>query len=187
MQAQPTEIDEVVLITPKRHGDARGYFAETFRDDWFRKNVDDITFVQDNHSLSAQPGTLRGVHYQAPPYAQAKLVRCVAGAIWDVAVDVRRESPTYGQWTARELTAENGHQLYVPAGFAHGFLTLLPDTEITYKCSNYYHAESDAGFAWNDPDIAVPWPLPGAAPILSAKDQTLPNLRDIESPFAYRP
>ncbi|MEO1045698.1 MAG: dTDP-4-dehydrorhamnose 3,5-epimerase [Pseudomonadota bacterium] len=183
MQAIPTDIAPVVIIEPRRHGDTRGYFAETFRDDWFRRNVADIAFVQDNHSLSAEPGTLRGLHFQTPPHAQAKLVRCVAGAIWDVAVDIRSGSQSYGQWAAAELSAENGRQLFIPAGFAHGFVTLGPATEVAYKCSDYYAPECDAGLAWDDPDLALPWPLDGKPPIVSDKDGSHPGLADFSNPF----
>ena len=185
MQVIDTNIDDVKIIAPKRHGDDRGWFSETFRDDWFRANVADITFVQDNHSKSAEIATLRGLHFQTPPHAQAKLVRCTAGSIWDVAVDIRKGSPDYGKWAAAELTAENGKQLYIPAGFAHGFVTLLPDTEVAYKCSDYYAPECDGGIAWNDAALALPWPLPDHGPTLSGKDSTHPALVDFQNPFTY--
>jgi dTDP-4-dehydrorhamnose 3,5-epimerase len=146
----------------------------------------DVRFVQDNHSLSRPAGVLRGLHFQTPPFAQDKLVRCVAGAIFDVAVDVRRNSPTYGKWVGAELSAENGRQLFIPIGFAHGFVTLTPDAEVTYKCSNFYAPAHDGGVRWDDPEIGVVWPLPrGVTPTLSPKDEKLPRLVDFDSPFAY--
>lgn len=181
-----TTDNPVQLVRPRRHGDARGWFTETYNRDTFAALGIHCVFVQDNHSLSAPAFTLRGLHFQAPPRAQDKLVRCVRGRIFDVAVDVRRGSPTYGQWVGAELSAENGHQLFVPVGFAHGFLTLEPDCEVTYKCSNTYAPEADGGIAWNDPDIAVDWPLPpGRAPELSGKDARQPNLAEFNSPFPY--
>lgn len=183
MQTIPTNIPDVFVIKPKRHGDARGYFTETFRDDWFRANIADITFVQDNHSLSEQAGTLRGLHFQTPPHAQAKLVRCLAGAIWDVAVDIRANSASYGQWAAAELSTDNGCQLYIPEGFAHGFITLSDATEVAYKCSDYYAPDCDAGLAWDDPKLTVLWPLEGRTPVLSQKDTAHPEFADFVSPF----
>ncbi len=176
----------VQLIKPRRFDDERGWFSET----WRRDRLTDLgiadDFMQDNQSLSRPAYVLRGLHFQAPPFAQAKLVRCVTGRIWDVAVDVRKGSPTYGQWVAAELSADNHAQLYVPAGFAHGFLTLEPDTVVVYKVSAPYAPESDGGLAWNDPDLNLPWPLPGGtAPLLSAKDAVLPHLSDFDSPFDY--
>ena len=140
--------------------------------------------MQDNHSLSREVGTLRGLHFQTPPHAQAKLVRCGRGALFDVAVDIRRGSPTYGQWEGYELTSENGNQLYVPVGFAHGFITLKPDSEIVYKCSDYYAPETEGAILWNDPDIGIDWPTE-ADPILSDKDAAAPLLSDLESPFVF--
>ena len=145
----------------------------------------DCTFVQDNHSYSATRGTLRGLHFQLPPHGQAKLVRCIAGAIRDVAVDVRKGSPTWGKWVAATLTAERGEQLFVPEGFAHGFVTLTDHAEVAYKASGYYAPEADSGLAWNDPDIAVDWQLDGMQPLLSDKDAGLVRLAGFDSPFAY--
>jgi dTDP-4-dehydrorhamnose 3,5-epimerase len=143
-------------------------------------------FVQDNQSYSSAVGTLRGLHFQRPPHAQAKLVRCVRGSILDVAVDLRAGSPTYGQWVGAVLDAQNGRQLFVPAGFAHGFVTLVPDCEIAYKVSDFYSPECDGGIRWDDPHVAVDWQLPaGTQPTLSAKDVSLPTLAEFESPFAY--
>ena len=172
------------LIVPERHRDDRGFFAETYSRRKYSELGIDIEFVQDNHSLSRDFGTLRGLHFQAPPHAQAKLVRCGRGAIFDVAVDIRRGSPTYGEWKGYELTAENGNQLYVPVGFAHGFVTLMPDSEIVYKCSAYYAPETEGAVLWNDPDIGIDWATK-ADPILSDKDAAAPFLSDLESPFVY--
>ena len=172
------------LIYTKRHGDHRGFFAETYsRRKYSELGIED-EFVQDNHSLSREVGTLRGLHFQSPPRAQAKLVRCGRGAIFDVAVDIRRGSPTYGQWEGYELTAENGHQLYIPVGFAHGFVTLEPDSEIVYKCSDYYAPETEGAILWNDPDIGINWPTE-AEPILSEKDSVAPLISELESPFIF--
>ena len=183
MNVFTTEIPEVKVIVPVRHEDSRGYFSETFRDNWFRENVADVGFVQDNHSSSKDMGTLRGLHFQNPPHAQAKLVRCLSGKIWDVAVDIRPGSSHFGRWVGEELSAENGKQLFIPAGFAHGFVTLSEDTEISYKCSDYYAADCDAGIAWNDPELAIRWPLDGREPILSLKDGKQPRLAELDNPF----
>lgn len=174
----------VQLIRPRRHGDARGWFTEVYNRDTFAALGITCEFVQDNHSLSAPAFTLRGLHFQTPPAGQDKLVRCIRGRIFDVAVDVRRGSPTYGRWVGAELSAENGHQLFVPVGFAHGFLTLEPDCEVSYKCSALYAPASDGGIAWDS--AGIDWPIPaGTAPELSPKDAALPALADFDSPFAY--
>jgi dTDP-4-dehydrorhamnose 3,5-epimerase len=166
--------------------DSRGWFSETFRKKELQGLGLDLDFVQDNHSLSRAPGTLRGIHFQGPPHAQDKLVRCIRGRIFDIAVDLRKESPTYGRWVGVELSADNGSQLLVPAGFGHGFLTLEPDCEVLYKVTDYYAPECDSGVRWNDPDIAVAWPpIACDGPLLSAKDQALPLLAQFASPFAY--
>lgn len=175
----------VVRIVPKRFGDARGWFAETYQRDRFKALGVDADFVQDNQSLSRPKGTLRGIHFQTPPHAQAKLVRCIRGRIWDVAVDLRAGSPTYGKWVGAELTAEAGEQLYVPVGFGHAFVTLEPDCEVAYKASDFYAPECDAGIAWDDPDLAITWSLAGQTPELSGKDANLPRLKDFVSPFGY--
>jgi len=177
-------IETVIHIKPQRHGDHRGFFAETYSRRKYSELGIDVGFVQDNHSLSREVGTLRGLHFQAPPHAQAKVVRCGRGAIFDVAVDIRRGSPTYGEWEGYELTAENGDQLYVPVGFAHGFLTLEPDSEIVYKCSDYYAPETEGAIRWSDPDIGIDWPT-GSDPILSDKDAAAHLLSDLESPFVF--
>ena len=170
------------LISPDRHDDGRGFFAETYSHNRYAAMGIDLVFVQDNHSLSRDIGTLRGLHFQAPPHAQGKLVRCGRGAVFDVAVDIRRRSPTYGHWVGYKLSADNGHQLYVPVGFAHGFVTLEPDTEIVYKCSDYYAPATEGALRWDDPNICIEWPLNGN-PILSEKDALAPLLKDFISPF----
>lgn len=175
----------VVRITPKRFTDPRGWFSETYRRDRFQAAGIGAEFVQDNQSYSAPAGTLRGIHFQSPPHAQAKLVRCLKGRIWDVAVDLRAGSPTYGEWVAAELTAARGEQLFIPAGFGHAFLTLEPDCEVAYKVDDFYAPECDGGIRWDDPDLGIDWPLPVAAPELSEKDARLPLLKDFVSPFAY--
>jgi len=168
---EETTIPDVKLITPKRFGDDRGFFMETFRDNWFRENVADVTFVQDNHSKSAQ-GVLRGLHYQIKQ-PQGKLVCVSVGEVFDVAVDLRRSSPTYGQWVGELLTAENGRQLWVPAGFAHGFYVLSDSAEFTYKCTDYYAPEYERSLIWNDADVGINWPLvDGVGVNLSDKDLT---------------
>lgn len=172
------------LIKVNRYADARGFFAETYSIKRYAGLGIDVEFVQDNHSLSKDFGTIRGLHFQAPPFAQAKLVRCGRGSIFDVAVDIRKGSPTYGKWEGYELTAENGHQLYVPVGFAHGFATLEPDSEIVYKCSQYYAPEAEGSLLWSDPDISVDWPV-FSNPVLSEKDSVAPMLAEFESPFIY--
>ena len=174
----------VQLIVPRRHGDARGWFTEVYNRDTFAARGIEAVFVQDNHSLSAPAFTLRGLHFQVPSRGQDKLVRCVRGRIWDVAVDVRAGSPTYGEWVGTELSAQNGHQLFIPVGFAHGFVTLEPDCEVTYKCSDLYAPEADGGIRWDS--AGIEWPMPaGTRPELSAKDQAQPALADFTSPFSY--
>lgn len=175
----------VILVRPRRFEDARGWFSETYSRERYAALGIDCLFVQDNHSMSREVGVLRGLHWQAPPYGQAKLVRCVRGAIWDVAVDARRGSPTFGRWVAAELSAANGHQLFVPVGFAHGFITTAPDSEVEYKVSTPYAPASEGGVIWNDPSLSLPWPLPSGGPILSPKDETLPPLSETVSPFDY--
>ena len=172
------------MIEPDRFGDHRGFFAETYSRRVYAELGVDVEFVQDNHSLSAAVGTVRGLHFQMPPHAQAKLVRCGRGAIFDVAVDIRKGSPTFGQSVGYELTAENGAQVFVPAGFAHGFMTLQPDSEIIYKCSDYYAPETEGAVRWDDPAIGIDWPLQGDA-ILSDKDVVAPILADLDSPFQF--
>mgnify|MGYP002838535182 CR=1 FL=1 len=178
------KIKDLKIITPEKFSDRRGFFAETYSRDLYYSLGVRIDFVQDNHSISRDVGTLRGLHFQAPPHAQAKLVRCGRGAIFDVAVDIRCGSPTFGQWEGYDLTADNGHQLLIPVGFAHGFITLEPDSEIVYKCSDYYAPETEGSILWNDPKIGIKWPLV-ADPIFSNKDSAAPLLEDLESPFIF--
>jgi len=173
----------VKLIAPRRHGDERGWFAETYSETMLRKFGFSRVFVQDNHSLSVRSGTLRGIHFQVPPFAQDKLVRCVRGRIMDYAVDLRSGSPTYGTWAAAELTGDNGHMLLIPQGFGHAFLTLEPDTEVVYKVTAPYSRACDGGVLWNDTRIAIDWPTLDVA--LSDKDKELPTLAEFDSPFVY--
>lgn len=172
----------IKLFVPQRFNDKRGFFATTYNRKNYSKMGIDLEFVQDNHSFSFDAGTIRGLHFQVPPYAQGKLIRCGSGALFDVAVDIRRGSPTYGQWEGYELSAKNGHQLYIPIGFAHGFITLEPNSEIAYKCTNYYAPEAEGSILWNDPDIRIAWPEV-KKPILSEKDATANLLANFESPF----
>lgn len=183
MDVTPLDIPEVKLIHTRKFGDHRGFFSETWSRSAFEKAGIDTDFLQDNHSLSATPGTLRGLHFQIPPFAQAKLVRVSRGAVFDVAVDIRRGSPSFGRWVGAVLSAAEWNQMYVPKGFAHGFVTLEPDTEVQYKVDAPYAPEHDRGILWSDPDIAVIWPLNGNAPILSGKDEALPRLADIPAYF----
>lgn len=172
-------------MTPARFGDARGYFSESWNRARMVEAGFDVDFVQDNHSLSAAANTVRGLHFQAPPHAQAKLVRCGRGVLFDVAVDIRKGSPTYGQWAGVELSAENGKQLLIPAGFAHGFVTRAPDTEIIYKCSDYYAPECEGAIRFDDADIGINWALTGEA-ILSGKDAEAGSLAEFDSPFEWK-
>jgi dTDP-4-dehydrorhamnose 3,5-epimerase len=176
-------IPDVLLITPARFPDGRGFFSETWSQRRYAEAGVSGPFVQDNHSLSARPGTIRGLHAQIAPAAQGKLVRVVHGAAWDVAVDVRHGSPTFGRHVGAVLSAENWQQLWIPVGFLHGFCTLEPDTEVNYKVTAYYDREAERGVIWNDPDLALPWPLQGEA-ALSEKDQRLPCLADCPVWFA---
>ncbi|MCK0171434.1 dTDP-4-dehydrorhamnose 3,5-epimerase [Aliiroseovarius sp. S1123] len=182
MRVRKTSLAGILMIEPDRFGDHRGFFGETYSQRVYAELGIDENFVQDNHSLSAEIGTVRGLHFQAPPAAQAKLVRCGRGAIFDVAVDIRKDSPTYGKWVGYELSAENGAQLFIPAGFAHGFATLQPDSEIIYKCSDYYAPETEGALRWDDSAIGIDWPLQETA-ILSDKDAAAPMLTDLDSPF----
>ncbi|WP_230530743.1 dTDP-4-dehydrorhamnose 3,5-epimerase [Microvirga roseola] len=179
LSVEPTAIPEVKIVTPKRFGDHRGFFSETYHRQRFAEAGIDTDFVQDNQSLSAAVGTVRGLHFQSEPFAQDKLIRVVRGSILDVAVDIRRSSPTYGRHVAVELSAENGRQLLVPVGFAHGFCTLEPDTEIQYKVSAYYSAAHDHGLAWDDPTVGIAWPVDPARAVLSDKDRRQPTLAEL--------
>lgn len=182
MKVETTSLPGVLLLTPQRFGDHRGFFCESYNRDRMKNLGVTIDFVQDNHSLSRRAGTVRGLHFQSPPFAQAKLVRCGRGAIFDIAVDIRKGSPTYGRWVGEELSFENGKQLLLPIGFLHGFITLEADTEIIYKCSNYYAAECDGAVRWDS--CGIDWNYDGA-PVLSAKDQAAQTLADFDSPFVF--
>ena len=183
MQIAESGISAVKLLAPGKHGDHRGFFSEVYNKKTLSEAGIDVEFVQDNHSLSATKGTVRGLHFQAPPFAQDKLVRVVRGAVFDVAVDLRRGSPTYGRHVSVVLSAEAWNQVLVPIGFAHGFMTLEPDTEVIYKVSNYHAPDHDKGLLWNDPALGIPWPLPEAEAILSDKDRRQPRLADFVTPF----
>lgn len=177
------DIEAVKLVHPKVFGDARGYFSETYNRAEYSAVGIDTDFCQDNQSLSATRGTLRGLHYQAPPFGQSKLVRVVRGAILDVAVDVRSGSPTYGEWVSAELSAENHMQIFIPAGFLHGFVTLVPNTEVAYKVDAFYDKASDGAVRWNDPDLAIDWGLGEMLPVVSEKDESAPFFKDFTTPF----
>jgi dTDP-4-dehydrorhamnose 3,5-epimerase len=180
-----TRLADVKLITPARNSDARGFFSESYSRARMAEHGIGLEFVQDNHSLSREVGTVRGLHFQAPPHAQAKLVRCGRGRLFDVAVDIRKGSPSYGRWIGKELSFENGKQLFVPAGFLHGFVTLEPNTEIIYKCSDYYAPECDGAVRFDDPGIGIDWGIAPGPAILSEKDAAAPLLADFTSPFDY--
>ena len=182
---EPTDLDDILIISPRRFGDDRGFFCETWNAGALVEHGINTAFVQDNQSISGTVGTIRGLHYQSPPHAQDKLVRCGRGALLDVAVDIRKGSPSYGRWVGVELSAENGKQLLVPQGFLHGFVTLKPDTEILYKCSDYYAPECDGTIRFDDPDIGIDWGISSDQAILSEKDANAPFLRDFVSPFIY--
>lgn len=183
LDVKTTEIDGVLLLTPKRWADARGFFVETWNAERFRQAGIEAVFVQDNHSYSADAGTVRGLHYQAPPRAQGKLVRVMRGAVTDVAVDARRDSPTYGRHVRALLSAENGAQLFVPAGFLHGFATLEAHTDVAYKVTDFYSQPHDGGVLWNDPDLAIDWGIDPARAVLSDKDAKAPRFSDFKTPF----
>ena len=183
MQIDDLGISAVKMLAPRKHGDHRGFFSEAYSRRTLAEAGIGIEFVQDNHSLSAEKGTVRGLHFQTPPFAQDKLVRVVRGAVFDVAVDLRRGSPTYGQHVSAVLSAEAWNQILAPIGFAHGFMTLEPDTEVIYKVSNYYAPDHDQGILWNDPALGIAWPIPEAQAILSDKDRRQPRLAEIATPF----
>lgn len=181
MKITPTSHPDVLLIEPRVFGDARGFFCETFSQRLFDEAVGrPVTFVQDNHSRSAR-GVLRGLHFQLPPHAQGKLVRCPVGKVFDIAVDMRRSSPRFGQWVGAELSAENHHQLWIPPGFAHGFLVLSDTADFLYKTTDYYAPTTEGSVRWDDPTLAIAWPDAGIAPLLSAKDQAAPLLADAKT------
>jgi len=183
MQVTPTAIADVKIITPKKFGDHRGFFSEV----WNRKALADagidLDFVQDNHSLSADRGVVRGLHFQTEPYAQDKLVRVIHGAILDVAVDLRKSSPTYLKHVAVEISAENWQQILVPRGFAHGFVTLEPNTEVVYKVTDYWAPDHDFGLRWNDPELGINWPVSESQAILSERDKVQPLLAELKHGF----
>jgi dTDP-4-dehydrorhamnose 3,5-epimerase len=178
MEIITTALDGVVEVRTTRHGDDRGWFSESYKHQTMLDAGIDIDFVQDNESFSAPAGTLRGLHYQLAPHAQDKLIRVIHGSILDVAVDIRRDSPTFGQHVAVTLTADDGNQLLVPAGFAHGFCTLEPDVRVAYKVSGVYAPDCERAIRWDDPDLAIDWPLPPTGPVLSGKDAIAPLLAD---------
>ncbi|GLO76529.1 dTDP-4-dehydrorhamnose 3,5-epimerase [Phaeobacter italicus] len=182
MQIEETGLPGLKVLTPARFGDSRGFFSESWNRRRMAEQGLDLDFVQDNHSLSRAPGTLRGLHFQSPPAAQDKLVRCGQGALFDVAVDIRKGSPSYGAWFGIELSAENGKQLLVPKGFLHGFVTRVPDTEVIYKCTDYYAPECDGAVAWDS--CGINWEFDGT-PVLSEKDAAAPALADFDSPFVW--
>ncbi len=182
MQVETTPLPGLLVLTPKRFGDARGFFSESWNRRVLAEHGVDLDFVQDNHSLSRAVGTLRGLHYQSPPHAQDKLVRCGRGRLFDVAVDIRRGSPTHGQWFGIELSAENGRQLLVPKGFLHGFVTREPETEVCYKCTDYYAPDCDGAVRWDS--CGIDWGIDGA-PVLSDKDAAAVPLADFDSPFTW--
>lgn len=185
MEIRSLAIPDLKLLVPLHIGDVRGYFAETFRADRFAERCGEFTFVQDNESLSAKAGTIRGLHFQSEPHPQGKLVRCTAGALFDVAVDIRQGSPTFGRWVGETLTPTNGKQLWVPPGFAHGFCSLEPNTVISYKVTGYYSAVCDKGLAWDDPAIGITWPDIADPETLSAKDRVQPCLVELPTYFSW--
>ncbi len=181
-----TDLAGVWIIKPQVHRDSRGFFLESYKSPLFAEHGITTNFIQDNHARSEKQGVLRGLHFQTPPKAQAKLVRAINGSVYDVVVDIRQGSPSYGKWLGVTLSKDNFKQLFVPKGFAHGYLTLEPGAEVLYKVDDTYSPEHDAGLRWDDPDIGVEWPFPGQdQPILSEKDLLLPFLKDFASPFSY--
>ena len=185
MQIEHLDIPDVLVVTPVRHGDQRGFFSEVFRIDALAAHGVTDTFVQDNHAFSQAPGVLRGLHFQLAPSAQGKLVRCTRGAILDVAVDIRQGSPTFGRHVSAVISAENWRQIWVPLGFAHGYVTLEANCEVLYKTTAYYDPARERGLAWDDPDLGIDWRFPAAELTLSAKDRDNPRLADAEPAFVY--
>ena len=177
-------LSDIKVLSPKKHGDRRGLFSEVYNKRAFAQAGYEIEFVQDNHSFSMDKGTVRGLHFQAPPVAQHKLVRVVRGSVFDVAIDLRRRSATYGLHASVVLSADAWNQVLIPIGFAHGLMTLEPNTEVVYKVSDYYAPEHDRGLLWNDPELGIQWPLPVEDAVLSDKDQRHPRLAELESPFS---
>ncbi|OYX42148.1 MAG: dTDP-4-dehydrorhamnose 3,5-epimerase [Rhodobacterales bacterium 32-67-9] len=185
MLIEETRLPGVLILTPRRFGDARGWFSEVWNRQVLAGAGIEVDFVQDNHSHSRDVGTVRGLHFQSPPHAQAKLVRCGRGRVFDVAVDIRAGSPSFGQWTGVELSAQNGKQLLIPAGFLHGFVTREPESELLYKCSDYYAPDCDGAVRFDDPDLAIDWGIDGGTAILSDKDRAAPHVRNFATPFVY--
>lgn len=185
MEVVSLEIPDVKIVRPKKFGDSRGFFSETYNRRVFEDHGISLDFVQDNHSLSGETGVLRGLHFQTPPYAQDKLVRVVSGSILDVAVDLRKDSPTFGKYVSAKISADEWNQILVPIGFAHGIVTLEPMTQLIYKVTNFYSPENDKGIRWNDPDLGIDWPFTAEELTLSDKDKNQPFLKDIanELPF----
>jgi len=185
MIIEKTTLSDILILTPKRFGDERGFFSESWNSRILKEaGLELPEFVQDNHSFSREVGTIRGLHFQAPPHAQGKLVRCGRGSFFDVVVDIRRGSPTYGRWIGEELSFENGRQIWVPPGFLHGFLTRRPDTEIVYKCTDFYAPECEGCVYWNSPEIEIDWQF-SDEPVVSEKDAAAPHFSDFESPFVW--
>lgn len=185
MQIEETDLPGVLILIPRRFGDARGWFSEV----WSQRTLADagieMDFVQDNHSYSRDSGTVRGLHFQSPPQAQAKLVRCARGRVFDVAVDIRLGSPTFGRWTGIELSAENGRQLLIPDGFLHGFVTREPDSEVLYKCTGFYAPDCEGSVRFDDPDLGIDWGIDAQEAVLSDKDAVAGAFRDLQSPFVW--
>ena len=185
VKIEPTKIYDVKIVWPDKFGDHRGFFSETFNSEKFKLSGLDLSFCQDNHSLSEKAGTLRGLHFQINPHAQGKLLRVTRGAIYDVAVDIRAGSPTFGEWVGYEISAKLWNQIFIPVGFAHGFCTLEDNTEVMYKVTAPYFPENERGLAWNDDELAIDWPIDNDAPILSEKDTSYPELRNLPTFFKY--
>ena len=185
VKIEPSRIADVKIIWPDKFGDHRGFFSETFNSEKFRRTGLDLSFCQDNHSLSEKAGTLRGLHFQINPYAQGKLLRVTRGAIYDVAVDIRAGSPTFGKWVGYEISAKLWNQIFIPVGFAHGFCTLEDNTEVMYKVTAPYSPENERGLAWNDDGLGIDWPIDNNAPILSEKDTSYPELCNLPTFFKY--
>ena len=185
VKIEPTKIYDVKIVWPDKFGDHRGFFSETFNSEKFKLSGLDLSFCQDNHSLSEKAGTLRGLHFQINPHAQGKLLRVTRGAIYDVAVDIRAGSPTFGEWVGYEISARLWNQIFIPVGFAHGFCTLEDNTEVMYKVTAPYSPENERGLAWNDDELAIDWPIDNDAPILSEKDTSYPELRNLPTFFKY--
>jgi dTDP-4-dehydrorhamnose 3,5-epimerase len=186
MFCEPLDIPEVKILRPDRHEDERGYFSEIYSSRNLAAVDIHLEILQENYAFSKQANTVRGLHFQVPPFAHAKLIQVVRGSIFDVAVDLRKNSPWYGMHVSAELSHDNWNQIYIPAGFAHGLCTLEPDTAVLYRVDQFYSAAHDTGIRWNDPALSIAWPLTDTQPLLSAKDNALPLLEDFDSPFSYK-